>query len=278
MVYNSKEGTYNTHCFFIVFVVIACLLTILALYGCHLSHKNSIDVILECQDRQLQVTDSLMVEFCSHIEGVSRSDFEDLVSTSRWSQIQADTKSMIELEMTTIQNEYETLGIWAGIMTIVFLIFSFYSLFKTDDLVKQGKEGLQELTAIKEKGDSKIKEFERFSSETVSDFRVKSLERLNDVDRKSKERLDRIDKQLEDKSEKFKKMLDEKGQVAKKYVDETKNNIDEAYKLRIKELKTLTDGYQMNWDELSGQMSYMKSQIEVLRTMIVGVTNKNSEA
>lgn len=61
------------------------------------------------------------------------------------SQIQQESKSLLELEFNKIQNEYQGLILWAGILTIVFLIFSFYSLFRADDLVKQGREGLDKL-------------------------------------------------------------------------------------------------------------------------------------
>lgn len=52
------------------------------------------------------------------------------------------TNALLEMQFNRIQNEYETLALWAGILTIVFLIFSFYSMFKTDDMLRQGKEGL----------------------------------------------------------------------------------------------------------------------------------------
>ncbi len=66
-------------------------------------------------------------------------------------QIQNDTKNQLSLEFNKLQNEYYTLQLWGGILTIVFLIFTFYSLFKTDDLMKQGHDGLEKLNEQREK-------------------------------------------------------------------------------------------------------------------------------
>ena len=61
------------------------------------------------------------------------------------------TNELLELHFNRIQHEYTVLALWAGVLMIVFLIFSFYSLYKTDDIAKQGKDSLKE---IKEKGDN----------------------------------------------------------------------------------------------------------------------------
>lgn len=68
------------------------------------------------------------------------------------------TNELLELHFNRIQHEYTVLALWAGILMIVFLIFSFYSLYKTDDIAKQSKERLKE---IKEKGDNVLKELQK---------------------------------------------------------------------------------------------------------------------
>lgn len=73
-------------------------------------------------------------------------------------QIQNDTKNQLSLEFNKLQNEYFTLQLWGGILTIVFLIFTFYSLFKTDDLMKQGKDAVDEINKLKATGDRVIEQ------------------------------------------------------------------------------------------------------------------------
>ena len=67
---------------------------------------------------------------------------------------QEEIKALLELEFNKIQNEYETQEIWTGILTIVFLIFSFYSLFKSEELEHKGQEALTKITSIKEQTQS----------------------------------------------------------------------------------------------------------------------------
>lgn len=50
-------------------------------------------------------------------------ELEESASSLQIANIQAETKALLELEFNKIQNEYETLALWAGILTIVFLIF-----------------------------------------------------------------------------------------------------------------------------------------------------------
>lgn len=58
---------------------------------------------------------------------------------------QEEVKVLLELQFNKIQNEYETQEVWTGILTIVFLIFSFYSLFKSEEMERQGKIALHSI-------------------------------------------------------------------------------------------------------------------------------------
>ena len=56
-----------------------------------------------------------------------------------------------------MQNEYESLEIWSSILTIIFLIFSFYSFFKTEHLEEQGSQALGRIKELEGDG-RKIKD------------------------------------------------------------------------------------------------------------------------
>lgn len=99
-------------------------------------------------------------------------------------QIQMENKSLLELEFNKIQNEYQTLAVWSGVLMIVFLIFSFYSFFKTDDLVKQGRDGLREIGEIKKEGIEII-------NKTQDSHNILQKEIIN-----SKDKIQKIDKNL----------------------------------------------------------------------------------
>lgn len=73
------------------------------------------------------------------------------IADCRKAQIEEDTRHLLEMEMAKIQREYISIEIWFAILTVVFLIFSFYSLFKADDLVKQQKKAVSELDRLQER-------------------------------------------------------------------------------------------------------------------------------
>ena len=46
------------------------------------------------------------------------------------SLVEMQTKSMIDLHLNKVEHEYSNLTMWAAILTILFLVFSFYSIYK----------------------------------------------------------------------------------------------------------------------------------------------------
>ena len=71
-----------------------------------------------------------------------------------------EVKSLLELEFNRIQNEFEAIEIWTGILTVIFLIFSFYSLFKTEQLENQSKDELMRIKKISEDGTYALGKFD----------------------------------------------------------------------------------------------------------------------
>lgn len=74
--------------------------------------------------------------------------------------LEGQTKTMVDLHLNKIEHEYTNITIWAAILTIIFLVFSFYSLYKADELIKQGREGLKEISMLKKKGEEEIRKLQ----------------------------------------------------------------------------------------------------------------------
>ena len=72
--------------------------------------------------------------------------------------LNGQTKAMIDLHLNKIEHEYSNITLWAAILTILFLVFSFYSVFKADELIKQGTDGLNEIRQIKAQGEQTVEE------------------------------------------------------------------------------------------------------------------------
>lgn len=83
-----------------------------------------------------------------------------------------ETKGVIEVELSRIQQEYESMQIWYGLLTVVFLLFSFFSLYKTDELVgkcmeietnaqREMREVIKSIWTTKEKTMVEIKQYKQ---------------------------------------------------------------------------------------------------------------------
>lgn len=70
--------------------------------------------------------------------------------------LNGQTKTMIDLHLNKIEHEYSNITLWAAVLTILFLVFSFYSVFKIDELVQQGTDGLKEIQRIKRQGEQTV--------------------------------------------------------------------------------------------------------------------------
>lgn len=129
---------------------------------------------------------------------------DDALINKEASRILEDSKCLFNLEFDRIQHEYETLSLWAGILTIVFLIFSFYSLFKAEDLVKQGKTGVKELNGLKEKGEEIQKACSKQNEEIQESLKNSKCslnildEKINSLDSSFSDKLSEANKILED--------------------------------------------------------------------------------
>ena len=71
--------------------------------------------------------------------------------------------SHVQLHIDKMNNTVSTLELWAAVLTIIFLVFSFYSLYKVDELVKQGREGVNDITKLKDKGEKAVVTFNQES-------------------------------------------------------------------------------------------------------------------
>lgn len=81
--------------------------------------------------------------------------------------------AVLQIQGGKIQSDFALLSIWAGVLMVVFLIFSIYSTYKTDEMIRQGKEGLRFVEEAKSKTDGYI--------ETIN-FKVQNeLNRVNNL-------------------------------------------------------------------------------------------------
>ncbi len=81
--------------------------------------------------------------------------------------LEMQTKSMIDLHLNKVEHEYSNLTIWAAILTILFLVFSFYSIYKMDELIQQGNDGVKDIRSLKKSSEDIIEKLEATSKSEI---------------------------------------------------------------------------------------------------------------
>lgn len=195
-------------------------------------------------------------------------ELEASVNSVQISNIQAETKALLELEFNKIQNEYETLALWAGILTVVFLIFTFYSMFKTDELILQGKNGLAELNNIKEKGETSVKSFVNESGKIIQKFRLDFLSFISESRDIASQRLDGLEVSIKNIAKSFDEDTQAKIDVVRKYVEKTKQAIDEEYMRLTDSGKNLEERITRRVDDTDKSLKMMTEKIERMKQQI----------
>ncbi|MBO8455156.1 MAG: hypothetical protein IAC08_01965 [Bacteroidetes bacterium] len=101
------------------------------------------------------------------------------------SLVEMQTKSMIDLHLDKVEHEYSNLTIWAAILTILFLVFSFYSIYKMDELIQQGNDGVKDIRRLKKDSERLIGNLETTSKLEINKTR-------SQIDNFIKEQQDRM--------------------------------------------------------------------------------------
>ena len=174
-----------------------------------------------------------------------------------------EIKSLLDLEFNKIQNEFEAFEIWAGILTIIFLIFSFYSFFKTEQLELQGKTALRLINEIQTKSENLLKSLEREKTDMIN-----SIETSYKV--WSRMKGDSIKKLLVKKSQEYQAQLSEDYQSE---YDKKIMEITEGINQKVAE--TLTKSEKISGEELQKYLDGWTEELEKLKSDFAKWQNDN---
>ena len=175
------------------------------------------------------------------IESLHEKYGQKLISDSLRLGVERDllngqTKAMIDLHLNKIEHEYSNITLWAAILTILFLVFSFYSVLKADELIKQGTDSLKEIRRIKAQGE-----------QTVHELTVKG---------------ENILEQTEAKINTF--MLRQQRSIleSNKLFEEKKSDIERLYSESLGNLATTKDNFSKQTNDI---LQRFESEMEKLR-------------
>ena len=128
--------------------------------------------------------------------------------------LEGQIKNMVDLHLNKIEHEYNNITLWAAILTSLFLVFSFYSIYKMDELIQQGRDGVLDIKQLKSDGEERIKDITEIlkqrnilylkrlkkesseqSKKILEDFMADAQSILKDYDGKVKSRIQEFEEQ-----------------------------------------------------------------------------------
>jgi len=155
--------------------------------------------------------------------------------------LNGQTKTMLDLHLNKIEHEYSNITMWAAILTILFLVFSFYSIFKMDELIQQGNEGVKDIRHLKRNGEQEVeklrdttKKLKDSTREDIDSFILSQQNRMKEsfetiINHKNK--IEQINSDALSNFNELKKKLDGDFQrISKEYEEQIKQLLNEKNK------------------------------------------------
>lgn len=113
----------------------------------------------------------------------------------------------LELQSDSLSSDFTLLSVWAGVLMLVFLIFSIYSVFKTDELMKQSRADIEKIEANSQKANELLESIQKKADKALSEINAVALKESNDLKENAKTTIGQIktevDKAIEEKTNLF---------------------------------------------------------------------------
>ena len=236
-------------CYFCGIIVITLSLLILYLWNSTMILVESQEKIVTEHVRHITRVDSLFYE----MKEVILSNDSDKIANAPTllSQLQKDSalfkreillsqeemNNLVELHINKIENDYAQIGIWAGVLSIIFIIFGFFAIFKLEDTKFEAQGILNDIIEQGDKAKEQINQLQLQASELNSilnsikqegtalyqnkekEFNVlfeQLSQQLVQANQNSKQ-IDKICKEFEDKNEKYQMSLDAMNKQLEQY-------------------------------------------------------------
>ena len=117
-------------------------------------------------------------------------------------EIEAKTiENLLQIQTAHQHSQFTLLSVWAGVLMIVFLVFSLYSMFKTDELVKQARESINTIGNSKLEVDHKLQEVDAKVATEVEHIKTISNEYIGEIKRQIQEEQSKVTKNIQSTGE-----------------------------------------------------------------------------
>lgn len=100
---------------------------------------------------------------------------------------QKEMNSLISLHIDKVENDYAQIGIWSGILSVIFIIFGFFAIFKIEETKTEAKTLLNDIEEQGKKVSNKINKLQGQASEFNNFLNSTKLECNTFITDKTKE-------------------------------------------------------------------------------------------
>lgn len=185
--------------------------------------------------------------------------------------LEGQTKAMIDLHLDKIEHEYSNITMWGAILTILFLVFSFYSLYKIDELIKQGQEGIIRINEIKKDGKKSVEQFKNEKQKIVDDMGKQLPEMMAALYKSQQQKYEEFTQQLQGQIKSTVEYLDS----VKTELNSKSGNLLDDYR---KQLADITGKYKLTADSQQEELKQIVIQTkQILAELKKKEDNKNSK-
>lgn len=132
------ERKYKWH--YITSVIVVSIITIIGFACLSASYHSRLEKMAE-----LQGQDSRRISFWLRSQAQEIDNLELQSLSEIFKDHESRMQDLMEMEFNKLQNDFNFISLWAGVITIVFLIFSIYSVFKTDEMLKKSEKAYDDI-------------------------------------------------------------------------------------------------------------------------------------
>lgn len=212
---------------FLCSVVISTLAVAALFCALAYSYHNSLnDVVKIHQDYTAGLKESINVikhgkDSCVYVNDQLARSIEEQMH---------NTQALLQIQSSKIQSDFTLLSVWSGLLMIVFLIFSIYSIFKTDELMKQGREGLRAIEESKSKADGYINQIDVKAKEEIKKVSSAADNEIKNITQETTTSLEQFSIQVEEEKKKFNEIVNSKADQFKEFYEDYIRKLEDVTK------------------------------------------------
>ena len=143
--------------------------------------------------------------------------------------VKTETKTienLLQIQTTHQHAQFTLLSVWAGVLMIVFLVFSLYSMFKTDELVKQARDSINTIGNSKAEVDNKLQEVDAKVAVEVEQIKAELNIYLAEIKKDLEKEQFKVSENIKQKGDEFSQTFSEYG----KKLEEAQKTLDGIFK------------------------------------------------